>query len=167
MTNRAVFGRQYTSYQPAGSEVWLLNGTAVSASPASVQEFVAGAPLIQGEAVYVSGTFVLPAIAASGVDPAEFNAIGLTASAAGTADPVSVVLDDIAVVSDANITADSALVPGQYYFLSKFSGQITRVSTPSGTVDAADGYAASVVIGQALSTTELKVEVEPPVILVP
>jgi hypothetical protein len=167
MTDRAVFGRQYTSYQPAGSEVWLLNGTAVSVSPASVQDFVAGAPLIQGEAVYVSGTFVLPAIAASGVDPAEFNAIGLTASAAGTADPVPVVLDDIAVVGAANLTGEVSLVPGQYYFLSKFSGQITRVTTASGTVDAAGGYAASVVIGQALSTTELKVEVEPPVVLVP
>ena len=82
MTDRAVFGRRYTSYQPAGSEVWLLNGTAVSTSPATTQDFVAGAPLIQGEAVYISGTFVLPSSAASGVQPEVFNVIGLTAAAA-------------------------------------------------------------------------------------
>jgi hypothetical protein len=167
MTDRAIFGRRYTSYQPAGSEVWLLNGTAVSLSPATTQDFVAGAPLIQGEAVYVSGTFVLPASAASGVQPEVFNVVGLTTAAAGTSDSVPVVLDDIAVVSDANITAESALIPGQYYFLSKFPGQITRTATTSGNVTGADGYAASVAVGQALSTTELKVEIEAPVVLTP
>ena len=167
MTDRAVFGRRYTSFQPAGSEVYLLNGSAVTTSPSSTTEFVAGAALLQGEAVYVSGTFVLPATAALGSDPTEFNAIGLTAAAAGVSEPVPVVLDDVAVVSDANITADTELVPGEYYFLSKFAGQITRISTASGLVDASDDYLASVVLGQALSTTELKVEVEPPVVLVP
>lgn len=167
MTDRAIFGRRYTSYQPAGSEVYLLNGTAVSISPVTTQNFIAGAPLIQGEAVFVSGTFVLPASAASGVQPAVFNVIGLTVAAAGTSTSVPVVLDDIALVSDVNITAESALVPGQYYFLSKFPGQITRTTTTSGSVTGADGYAASVVVGQALSTTELKVEIEAPVVLTP
>jgi hypothetical protein len=163
MTDRAVFGRQYTSYQPAGSEVWLLNGTAVSTSPARTQDFTAGTSLIQGQVVYVSGVYVLPASAASGVASEEFNAIGITAEAAVATQPVAVTFDDIAVVSAVNITADSTLVPGQYYYLSKYSGELTQFSTASGTVTASGGFAALVSLGQALSTTEIHVEIEPPI----
>ena len=74
-------------------------------------------------------------------------------------------VDDIAVVSAANITADSTLVPGQFYYLSQYTGEITRYSTASGTVTAASGYAALVNLGIALSTTELHVEIEAPVVL--
>lgn len=163
MTDRAVFGRRYTSYQPAGSEVWLLNGTAVSVSPARTQDFTAGTNLIQGQVVYVSGVYVLPASAASGVAPEQFNAIGITADSATATQSVPVVLDDIAVVSDVNITADSALVPGQYYYLSQYDGELTQYSTASGTVTAASGYGALVSLGIALSTTELHLEIESPV----
>ena len=75
------------------------------------------------------------------------------------------VFDDIAVVSDANITADTTLIPGEYYFLSRYAGQITRYSTASGLITAASGSAALVAVGQALSTTELQVEIEAPIVL--
>jgi hypothetical protein len=78
---------------------------------------------------------------------------------------VAVTLDDTAVVSSANLTGDTQLVPGEYYYLSKFTGQLTRYSTASGLVTLASGYAALVNIGQALSTSELQVEIEPPVVL--
>lgn len=165
MTERAIFGRRYSSYQPAGTEVYLLNGTAVSVTAAGTQSFVAGANLIQGTVVFVSGVYALPASAASGVAPAQYNAIGITAEAASATNSVSVVVDDIAVVSDANITAETVLVPGQYYYLSKATGELTRYSTASGLVTAASGFAALVSLGQALSTTELQVEIEAPVTL--
>ena len=165
MTDRAVFGRRYTSYTPGATEVWLLNGTAVSLSAASSQEFTAGSALLQGETVYVSGTYVLPASAASGVLPAQYSAIGVTAASASGTDPVTVILDDIAVVSDVNITAEATLVPGEYYFVSKYPGQITRFATASGEITASGGYASVTTVGQALSTTELKVEIEAPIVL--
>lgn len=165
MTDRAVFGRRYTSFTPGATEVFLLNGTAVSLSAASTQEFTAGSTLLQGETVHVSGTFVLPASAASGVLSAQYRAIGVTAAAASSSTPVTVILDDIAVVSDVNITADATLIPGEYYFLSKFPGQITRFTTASGEATISGGYAALTTVGQALSSTELKIEIEAPIVL--
>jgi hypothetical protein len=165
MTTRAIFNRQYTDYTPAGQQVWLVNGAGVTTSAAQTQNFTAGATLIQGQVVYVSGTYVLPASAASGVTPAQYNAIGITTQAAATSATVAVTLDDTAVVSSANLTGDTQLVPGEYYYLSKFTGQLTRYSTASGLVTLASGYAALVNIGQALSTSELQVEIEPPVVL--
>lgn len=166
MTDRAIFNRRYTDFTPGSQQVWLINGAGVTTSAAQTQEFTAGATLIQGQPVYVSGTYVLPASAASGVAPEQFNVIGITAAAAATGSGVAVNVDDIAVISDANISAESTLIPGSYYYLSKYTGEITRYSTASGTVTAASGYAALVNIGLALSTTELQVEIEAPLILV-
>lgn len=163
--DRAIFNRRYTDFTPGNTQVWLVNGAGVTTTPSSTQEFTAGSNLIQGEVVYVSGTYVLPASAASGVAPEVYNAIGITAASAGVSSGVAVNLDDIAVVSSANITGETALVPGQYYFLSKYSGQLTRYSTASGTVTASGGYAASVTVGLALSASELQVEIGGPSIL--
>lgn len=163
MTERAIFNRKYTSFTPGSQQVWLVNGAGVTTSAAQTQDFTAGSTLIQGQPVYVSGTYVLPASAASGVASEQLNVIGITAEAATTGNPVAVNVDDVAVVSAANITADSTLVPGQYYYLSQYTGEITQYSTASGTVTAASGYAALVNLGIALSTTELHVEIEAPV----
>lgn len=165
MTDRAIFGRRYSSYQPAGTEVWLLNGTAAGVTAADTTELIAGANLIQGAVVCVSGLYALPASAASGVGPLTYTAIGITTEAATTSSPVSVTVDGITVVSAANITAESSLIPGQYYYLSKYSGELVPYSSASGVVTAASGYAALVSLGQALSTTELQVEIQPPVAL--
>lgn len=165
MTTRAIFNRQYTDYTPGGQQVWLVNGAGVTTSPARTQSFTAGSTLIQGDVVYVSGTYVLPASAASGVPVENYAAIGITTQAAAPSATVNVVLDDTAVIGASNITAESSLIPGQYYYLSRYDGQITRFSTASGQVTAAGGYAAVVGIGQALSTTEIQIEIEPPVVL--
>lgn len=165
MTTRAIFNRQYTDYTPGGQQVWLVNGAGVTTSASRTQSFTAGATLVQGQAVYVSGTYVLPASAASGVASDRYNVIGITAEAAASSASVSVVLDDTAVISAANLTGETQLVPGDYYYLSKYDGQLTRYSTASGLVTAASGYAALVAVGQALSASELQVEIEPPVVL--
>jgi hypothetical protein len=80
---------------------------------------------------------------------------------------VAVILDDVAVLGSANITAESTLVPGEYYYLSKYSGQVTRYSTASGVISASgtNQYQALVGIGTALSTTELEVEIDVPVLI--
>lgn len=165
MTTRAIFNRQYTDYTPGGQQVWLVNGAGVTTTPSRTQSFTAGATLIQGAVVYVSGTYVLPASAASGVPADRYNVIGITAEAAASSASVAVILDDTAVISSANLTGDTALIPGQYYYLSKHNGQLTRYSTASGVVTLASGYAALVGVGQALSTSELQVEIDPPIVL--
>ena len=165
MTTRAIFNRKYESYTPGNTEVWLINGAGVTTSVSSTQTFTAGAPVIQGDVVYVSGTYVLPASAASGVAAVKYNAIGITAAAASTSSGVSVVLDNVAVVSSANLIGETQLVPGAYYYLAKYSGKLTQYSTTSGVVSASGGYVALVNVGQALSPTELEVEIEPPVVL--
>lgn len=165
MTTRSVFNRQYTDFTPAGQQVWLLNGAGVVTTPITTESFTAGANLIQGDVVYVSGVYALLASAASGVDPTNYNVIGITTEAAAASSSVTVTLDDIAIVSASNLVADSQLIPGEYYYLSAYAGKLTRYSTASGLVTAASGYAALVNIGQAISPSELQVQIEPPVVL--
>lgn len=165
MTTRAIFNRKYESYTPGSTEVWLVNGAGVTTSFAQTQTLTAGATLIQGDVVYVSGTYALPATAASGVDATRYNAVGITATAAALSSSVDVNVDDVAVVSASNLIGETQLVPGEYYYLAKYSGKLTRYTTSSGLVTAASGYAALVSVGQALSPTELQVEVQPPVVL--
>ena len=165
MTDRAIFNRKYTDFTPGGTQVWLVNGAGVTTTLSSTQQFTAGSSLIQGQVVYVSGTYVLPARAASGVAPEVYNAIGITTTAASALSGVVVNLDDVAVVGAANLVGETSMVPGQYYFLSKYNGQLTRYSTASGTVTASGGYAASATIGLALSASELQVEIGSPLIL--
>lgn len=167
MADRAIFNRKYTSFSPGGTEVWLVNGDGVTTTAPSTQSFTAGANLIQGAVVYVSGTQVFEASAVSGIAAFNYGAIGITAASAGVTSGVAVNLDDVAVIGSANITAESSLVPGEYYYLSKYTGQLTRFATASGSVTAvgSDKYQALVGLGVALSTTELEVEVRPPTLL--
>ena len=163
MTDRAIFNRIYTSFTPGSTPVWLVNGAGVTTTPVSTREFTAGEDLIQGQVVCLSGTYAVSASAASGVDAYLNNAVGITSVAASGASPVTVVLDDIAVVNDVNITAESSLTPGQYYYLSKYTGELTRFTTASGTVTASGGYGVLVNLGIALSTSEIHVEIQPPI----
>jgi hypothetical protein len=165
MTTRAIFNRKYESYTPGSTEVWLVNGAGVATTPATTQSLTAGATFIQGDAVYISGTYALPASAASGVDSSRYNAAGITAASAASSAAVSVSVDGVSVLSSANLIGETQLTPGAYYYLSKYDGKITKYATSSGSVTAASGYAALVYLGQALSPTELQIEIEPPVVL--
>jgi len=163
--DRAIFNRRYTDFTPGTTQVWLANGAGVTTGLSSTQNFTAGANLTQGTVVYVSGTYVLPASAASGVAAEQYNAIGITAASAGVTSGVAVNLDDIAVVGSANLVGETSLTPGQFYYLSKYTGQLTKFQTASGTVTASGGYAALVSVGLALSSTEIQVEIQPPTVL--
>lgn len=165
MPTRAIFNRQYESYTPGSTQVWLVNGAGVTTSPITTQTLTAGSTLLQGDVVYVSGTYALPANAASGVSPTNYNVIGVTTTAAALSSPVTITVDDTVVLSSANLVGETQLVPGKYYYLSKYAGKLTQYSTTSGTVTASGGYAALVTVGQALSPTELQVEIEAPVVL--
>lgn len=165
MTERALFNRRYTSYVPNGTEVWLLNGGGVTTTPISTQSLTASEDLIQGEVVFVSGVWAVPATAASGASNPEYYPVGITAEAASQNATVPIVLDDVVVVSSPNITAESSLLPGEFYYLSKYKGEVTRFQTASGTIVRASGYGALVPVGTALSTSELQVEIGTPVIL--
>ena len=164
MTDRAIFNRRYTSYTPGTTQVWLVNGAGVTTSPATTLTFSAGDNLIQGEVVYVSGTYVLPASAASGVDPALWSPIGITAEAAIAAADVDVILDDIAIVGSGNIVHQTALTPGQYYYLANIPGKLTASTAPSG-ITTSGLYGAMTPVGLALSASEIHVEIGSPVTL--
>jgi|DEB0MinimDraft_3_1074331.scaffolds.fasta_scaffold08602_2 hypothetical protein len=168
MTDRALFNRQYTSFDSGGTSVWLVNGAGVSsATPARTTSLTASEDLIQGEAVFVSGVWAVPATAFSGASNAEHETIGLTQAAAFQNAAVTVVLDSLATVSAANITAESTLTPGELYYLSRYKGEVTSLTNASGTVEATNGYGALVVMGTAVSTTQLELEINSPIILVP
>ena len=167
MANRNIFARSYQSFSSGGAEVWVLDGEGVSLSLPESQTYTAGETLIQGDFVYVSGAQVFKATAISGVGSFNYGVIGATTEATSAGSNVAVSTDGIVSLGNANITADVSLVPGEYYYLSKYDGQITRYSTASGLVSASgtDQYQVSVPVGYAVSNSELDVEIQPPVIL--
>ena len=165
MANRSIFNRRYTSYTPGSTQVWLVNGQGVTTSPTTTLDFTAGETLIQGEVVYVSGAVVLGANAASGVAAELYNPIGITNAAAAEAETVGVILDSNATISSSNLIHESAMTPGQYYYLAREKGKLVSADAPSG-ITMSGGYAAVVPLGLALSTSELQVEIQGPIILV-
>jgi hypothetical protein len=167
VANRNIFARSFTSFNPGGGQVWVLNGEGISLSPPASQSYTAGETLVQGDFVYVSGSYVLKASALSGLAPESYGVVGATTEAAIVGSGVSVSTDGIVSISDQNITSETTLVPGFNYYLSKFDGQITRYSTASGLISASGSnqYQVSVPVGYAVSSTELDVEIQPPIIL--
>jgi hypothetical protein len=167
MAEVAIFNRKYTSFNSGGTTVYLVNGNGVTTTVQSTQEFTAGEALSQGNFVYVSGTSVFKASALSGLAPDNYEVIGVTAESAPTGSGVSVNIDDVAVVLSQNITADSALIPGERYYLSKYTGEITRYSTASGIISnsGTNQYQVLSSVGTAVSTSELAIEIQPPIIL--
>ena len=167
MANRSIFIRKYTSFDSGGTSVFLVNGGGVTTTLPSTQDFIAGETLIQGDFVYVSGTNVFKASALSGLAAFNYNVIGATAEAAAASATVAVNLDGTATLSSPNIVGESALTPGQFYFLSKYDGQVTRYNTTSGEVSNSGTFQHQVLapVGMAVSTTEFEVEVQPVTIL--
>ena len=167
MTDRAIFNRKYTSFTSGGPSVFLVNGAGVTTQLSPTETFTAGENLTQGNFVYVSGTYVFKTSALSGLAAVNYTAIGATAAAANNGASVAVNLDSLVVIPSGNITEENALVPGQFYYLSKYRGQITRFNTASGQISNSGTfqYQASAPVGQAVSTSELEIEIQPPVIL--
>jgi len=167
VANRAIFNRNYSSYQADGTTVYLANGQGVVTNPAPEATMTAGAALIAGEVVCASGNFAVPALAYSGVQNFQLRPIGIATAAATNGSDVTVNLDGVATLSDANITAQTALSPGEYYFLSKYLGQVVKYETASGIIagSGAWAYEASSPIGLALSATALSVQIQPPTFL--
>jgi hypothetical protein len=167
VANRNVFARSFQSVNSGGTDVWVLDGEGVSLSLPESQSYTAGETLIQSDFVYVSGTSVFKASALSGVAAFNYGVIGATTVAAPAGSGISVSTDGIVSIGNENVTADVSLVPGEFYYLSKYSGQITRYATASGLVSASgtNEYQVSVPVGFAVSNSELNVEIQPPVIL--
>lgn len=166
MANRSIFNRQYSSYQPGSTQVWLVNGAGTQTSPVRTLDFTAGANLVQGETVYVSGSSVYPALAASGASLIEWQAIGITLDSANASESVEVTLDDTAIISSANLIHQTSLTPGEYYYISTVAGKLAPETSPSG-ITGSGGYAAQAPIGVAVSTSELSVEIAAPITLYP
>jgi len=144
-----------------------VSGIQAGGGSSSERTFTAGDSLIQGDIVYVSGVSVYKASAISGLAPFSYNVVGASKGTATAGNPVSVILDGEAAITSNTITAESSLVPGEQYYLSKYSGQITRYSTASGLVSNSGTfqYQALVPVGRATTTTQLEVEIQPAIIL--
>jgi hypothetical protein len=139
----------------------------IQAGGGSVErDYLTGDNLVQGDFVYVSGLSVFKASALSGLAPFNYSAIGAAKSTGSAGTIVTIVLDGEATISG-TITAESSLIPGETYYLSKYSGQITRYSTSSGLVSNSGTfqYQALVPVGKATTTTQLEVEIQPAIIL--
>lgn len=109
----------------------------------------------------------MPGIAASGVDTGQISIVGFSIENATTGNPVQVALDGVVDLTAANLTAESSLSAGQYYYLSKFRGEVVKFSTASGLISGSgtDAYSASVPLGLAINTTQLSIELNNPVLL--
>jgi hypothetical protein len=167
MTERAIFNRKYTSFNSGGTQVWLVNGAGVTTESTSTISVTAGEALIQGDFVRISGAYVVKATALSGLAPNNYAVVGATTEAATQGSAVSVSTDGVVVLSSSNITASGSLVPGTQYYLSKYYGQIVTYSSASGLVtnSGTNQYQALVPVGQALSASELSIEIQPEIVL--
>jgi hypothetical protein len=165
VTNRSIFNRRYTSYSPAGVEVYLLNGAGISSQLNPTFDFELGEDLDSGSVVYVSGAVIYAASAASGVSADLAYAVGITTVSGNTGATVPVVTDEIATVDSQNITHQSTLTPGRYYYLSNVAGQVTAIP-PSG-ITLSGGYQASTLVGMALTQSDIHLEIDGPVFLTP
>jgi len=167
VTERAIFNRRYTSYTPGSDTVWLINGGGVTTSSQVTQEFTVGSDMEQGTPVYVSGTVIFPAVALSGEADFKNKVIGFTTAYGYTASGVAVNTDGVVILQGKNITADNTLIPGETYYLSKYTGQVTRFSTASGIISNSgiDQYQVLAPVGTAVSASELEVEIQSPIAL--
>tara|TARA_R100000081_G_C4684893_1_gene99448 strand:+ start:70 stop:567 length:498 start_codon:yes stop_codon:yes gene_type:complete len=165
VTNRSIFNRRYTSYSPAGVEVYLLNGAGISSQLNPTFDFELGEDLDSGSVVYVSGAVIYAASAASGVSADLAYAVGITTVSGNAGATVPVVTDEIATVDSQNITHQSTLTPGRYYYLSNVAGQVTAIP-PSG-ITLSGGYQASTLVGMALTQSDIHLEIDGPVFLTP
>lgn len=167
MATRSIFNRRYSSFQSDGTTVFLANGQGNVTGFTPVVVLTAGDNFIAGTPLYASGSVVVPAIAASGVDTNQIQVLGFASEAGTTGNPVQVSLDGVVDLTGANITAEASLSPGQYYYLSKYRGEIVKFETASGLISGSgtDAYSASVPVGLAINTTQLSIELNSPILL--
>jgi hypothetical protein len=167
MTTRSIFNRRYSSFQSDGTTVFLANGQGNVTGSVPNVSLTAGDDFIAGTPLYASGTVVVPAIAASGVDTDQIQVIGFASEAGINGSSVNVLLDGVIDLTSANITAESSLSAGQYYYLSKYRGEVVKFETASGLISGSgtDAYSASVPVGLAINTTQLSIELNSPILL--
>ena len=163
MSNRSIFNRRYTSYEPAGTQVWLVNGAGISSQLNPTFDFELGEDLDSGSVVYVSGSVIFAASAASGTIADAAYAVGITTVSGNAGATVPVVTDEIATVDSQNISHQSTLTPGRYYYLSNIPGQVT-LTEPSG-ISFSGGFQASTLVGMALTQSDIHLEIDGPVFL--
>jgi len=163
VTNRSIFNRRYTSYSPAGTQVWLINGAGISSQLNPTFDFELGQDLDSGSVVYVSGSVIFAASAASGTIADAAFAVGITTVSGNTGATVPVVTDEVATVDSQNITHQNTLTPGRYYYLSNVPGQVT-LTEPSG-ISFSGGFQASTLVGMALTQSDIHLEIDGPVFL--
>jgi len=158
MPTRSIFNRRYSSFQSDGTTVYLANGQGNVTGSVPIISLTAGSDFVAGTPLYASGTVVVPAIAASGVDTDQIQVLGFSTEAGTNGSAVQVALDGVVDLTAVNITAETSLSAGQYYYLSKFRGEIVKFETASGQISGSGTDA-------AINTTQLSIELNSPVLL--
>jgi hypothetical protein len=131
----------------------------------SVRTYTASESIASGQFVAFDSGSLVVASAASGVSVSRHNVFGSAVNSAAPAGSIRINSDNIVTIYGNNITSEAQLTPGEPYYLSKYSGQLTKFSTTSGSISLAEGYGALVYVGRALSTDQLEVEIQPKIIL--
>jgi len=167
MTTRSIFNRRYSSFQSDGTTVYVVNGAGNATGNTPTVELIAGSDFPAGTPLYASGSVVVPACAASGIDTQQISVVGFSAAAGVDGSAVPVAVDGVADLSAINITAETALAAGQYYYLSKFRGEVVKFDTASGQISGSgtDAYSASVPLGLAINNNQLSIELNAPILL--
>ena len=126
---------------------------------------MAARPLPSGLIILILLNSSLAASAASGTISDAAYAVGITTVSGNAGATVPVVTDEIATVDSQNITHQSTLTPGRYYYLSTVPGQVTLIE-PSG-ITVSGGFQASTLVGMALTQSDIHLEIDGPVFLTP
>ena len=170
---KTKFGRSYVYLNPqvngqySGTGVWRLNNQDISFgvdSTALIQsaQVAAGAASIgAGQPVYIDATGKARKADASSLTTARVAGLATTAASAGNF--VSFTRNQATTIANVNSVVDNVtnglLEPGKYYWLSVNSGKLTR------TPDTATAGSVLAQVGLALSTSELQIEIQAPVVI--
>lgn len=148
----------YGISNPVAVLVGVVGGSGgASSSTTSVSRLNAGGSTIyKGQPVYLSSATQCQKALSTTASTA---AVGVASANAISAAATDVLLEGIVTQSDwTNVIGSATLTTGSKYYLSATAGQLTL--TPTDALNYVYQY-----IGIALSTTELFVQIEPPIIL--
>lgn len=171
--NKIKFGRSYVFLNPqvdsqySSTGIWRLTNQDISSGvdtsdlikSAAVQS---GSPSISiGQPIYINSSGNAELADASSLTTSKVTGLATTAATAGA--QVSFTRNQGLTIPNVNTVVDNVanglLEPGKYYWLSTNTGKLTR------TPDTSTSGSVLIQIGLALSTSELQIEIQAPVVI--
>ena len=171
--SKIQFGRSYVFLNPqvdgqySSTGVWRLTNQDISSGvdtsdlikSATVQS--GSASISVGQPIYINSTGNAELADASSLTTSKVTGLATTAATAGT--QVSFTRNQGLTIPNVNTVVDNVsnglLEPGKYYWLSTNTGKLTR------TPDTSTSGSVLIQIGLALTTSELQIEIQAPVVI--